>query len=94
MEGKQNLDIKLNFDKPTFYIGELLTGHIILYTEKSSVIEKILVTITLIENWDVNNKSFKPVYNSRIIGSLELDLNKYTSKYIKSRRLLYYTRWC
>ena len=41
MEGKQNLDIKLNFDKPTFYIGELLTGHIILYTEKSSVIEKI-----------------------------------------------------
>ena len=47
MEGKQNLDIKLNFDKPTFYIGELLTGHIILYTEKSSVIEKILVTITL-----------------------------------------------
>ena len=75
MEGKQNLDIKLNFDKPTFYIGELLTGHIILYTEKSSVIEKILVTITLTENWDVNNKSFKPVYNSRIIGSLELDLN-------------------
>ena len=53
MEGNQNIGVKVNFDKPYFYMGELIKGVVIFQAEKSIIIEKAVITIYLLQKWEI-----------------------------------------
>ena len=74
MNSRQDLDLKVFFDKEFFYVGEPIKGNLILKTQKPSIIEKIVVEIKVIQQWklsDVYNNNF-----NNTIANCELDLNK------------------
>ena len=74
MEGKINLGLKVNFDKPFYYIGENIKGTVILQTEKAAIIEKIIITIYLSQRWEIYGQT--PVINQKRLGHMELEINK------------------
>ena len=74
MEGKINLGVKVNFDKPFYYIGENIKGTVILQTEKAAVIEKIIITMYLSQRWEIYGQT--PVINQKRLGHMELEINK------------------
>ena len=57
--------VKINYDKPAFYVDELITGNLILISEKTSIIEKIVVRIVLIQQWkteyDIPKRKEEPI---------------------------------
>ena len=59
MEQKQNLEVKINYDKPAFYVGELITGNLVLNSERPSIIEKIVASIYLTQKWEIEDKNPK-----------------------------------
>ena len=81
MEGKQKLEVKLQLDKFSFYIDETITGFLSLQTERPSIIEKIVVDITLFQKYELNcNSKGASTINLEKICSFELDLNSSLSK--------------
>ena len=78
MEQKQNLEVKINYDKPAFYVDELITGNLILISEKTSIIEKIVVRIVLIQQWKTEYDIPKRLVTK--IGDTELHLSSTLSK--------------
>ena len=77
MDLRQNLEIKVNFNKPFFYVGEYIQGNIILQTVKSGLIEKLFITIYLCQKWEIVGQL--PLANEKRIGSIEINLSKYLS---------------
>ena len=77
MEGNQNIGVKVNFDKPYFYMGELIKGVVIFQAEKSIIIEKAVITIYLLQKWEIDGQI--PTRNQGKIGTLELNLGKFLS---------------
>ena len=77
MDKKQNLEVKINYDKPAFYVGELITGNLVLNSEKSSIIEKIVAEIYLIQKWKIDDNS---ILLKKSIGNTEFDLSASLSK--------------
>lgn len=77
MDKKQNLEVKINYDKPAFYVGELITGNLVLNSEKSSIIEKIVAEIYLIQKWIIDDNS---ILLKKSIGNTEFDLSASLSK--------------
>ena len=78
MDKKQNLEVKINYDKPAFYVDEIISGNLILISEKPSVIEKIVVRIYLIQKWKPEN-GIPKILESKI-GDTELNLSSSLSK--------------
>ena len=77
MDIRQNLDVKVQFDKPFFFVGESIQGYIILQTEKSAVIEKLFITIYVSQKWEQFGEI--PVVHYGKIGHIKLDLSKVLS---------------
>ena len=57
MEGKQKLDLKVLLDKPSFYVDEIITGNLSLHTERSSIIEKIVIEIISFQKYYIGENS-------------------------------------
>ena len=74
---KQNLQIKLFFEKKFFYIGDPIEGKLILISERPSIIEKITFEISCIQSWKYNSKS--PFVFKEKIETIELDLSHASS---------------
>ena len=74
---KQNLQIKLFFEKKFFYIGDPIEGKLILISERPSIIEKITFEISCIQSWKYNSKS--PFILKEKIETIELDLSHASS---------------
>ena len=74
MDIRQNLDVKVQFTKPFFFVGESIQGYVILQTEKSAVIEKLIITIFVSQKWEKFGEL--PIVNERRIGNIPLDLSK------------------
>ena len=81
MEGKQKLDLKILLDKPSFYIDEIITGNLIFQTERSSIIEKIVIEIIFFQkfNTPVNPQNL-PIICFEKLCCFELVLEPFLSK--------------
>ena len=73
MTQKQNLEVKLEFEKDFFYIGEPIKGNLLLISERPSIIEKIVAEIRIVQSWKINNDNPLILYGQ--VGDYELDLN-------------------
>ena len=81
MEGKQKLDLKVLLDKPSFYVDEIITGNLSLHTERSSIIEKIVIEVISFQKYYIGgNSSNVPLIRNEKICCFELDLNASLSK--------------
>ena len=86
MDCKQNLNLKLLFAKPAFFVGEFIKGTLLLETEKPSIIEKIIIEINMVQEWKIEaNPPMKFVQNMCLFY-LDLDscktLQKMQNSYI------------
>ena len=81
MEGKQKLDLKILLDKPSFYIDEIITGNLIFQTERSAIIEKIVIEIIFFQKFNTAiNTQNAPIICYEKLCCFELDLNPFLSK--------------
>ena len=74
MNSRQELDLKLFYDKEYFYNGEPIKGNLILKTQKPSIIEKIKVVIKFVQGWKINGEPLC-LYKG-IVANCEIDLSK------------------
>ena len=74
MELRQNLECKVQFDKPYFFSGECIQGFIILQTERTALIGRLFISIDSIQKWEIFGQL--PLVNTSRICNIELDLGK------------------
>ena len=81
MEGKQKLEMKILLDKPSFYIDEIITGNLIFQTERSAIIEKIVIEIKFFQKFNkaINTKNASVICFEKLC-CFDLDLNPFLSK--------------
>ena len=72
METKQNLDLKLFFTKPHFFVDDFISGTLVLSSERPSIIEKIVFEIIMIQKWKLEGN--QPFKNKSTICEFDLDL--------------------
>ena len=75
MDCKQDLNLTLLFDKPTFLIGEFIKGTILLETEKPSLIEKIILEVKMVQEWKIESYNPTPTNLVEKVCAFGLDLN-------------------
>ena len=73
MDKKQNLDLKLLLDKTEFYVDDFISGTLVLNSERPSLIEKIDIEITMVQEWKL--KGSQPQSNNKYHFIVPLNLN-------------------
>ena len=80
MDCKQNLNLKLLFSKPAFFVGEFIKGTLLLETEKPSIIEKIVFEINMVQEWKIEPNPPRNFVQNMCLFNLDLDNGKTLQK--------------
>ena len=72
MEHKQEVDLKLCLDKPSFFVDDFISGALIFKTEKPSIIERIVFEIIMVQEWKLKLSQPQTISKHQCLFALNL----------------------